>query len=515
MTSTGHSRQATSRHLKVDVRVEDPGVAGDLGRHVGVLRRDVEGEVIARPLPHARVRGDVHVEDGQVVGVREVDLRDPAPVQLRHVCRDTAAAAVTHRGQRKRDARKSIRVLPRLFGVGRHFSCEAYEHQGAVLPPHSPFWIRSSAGCLLFPLVGAARALSPPIPRRRIVPVPSAPLSSDMGCAPPPSPAAASPFFVSAGAVWVAYVNPRPRRQGGFETGLQWMPYLRLSSLLRSLGLRRLLRSQHPECREDLGHEERREEGVWGVAGLPPSGRRSLPWPRLPPAHHPRNRSSPNIRRGMVRDALGGLSSLPSSQLGLLSVANVPRISSSKLYNHNTLGSSNLHTADVWFDSGHVLAPFAPLHSAAAGTPSNCHPKGSTRTRKLLRNHSGPGLVGSFAMFQRSQPASPTRIALRASPRPCSSRSLHIEHTHPRYKNDKTSSTGAYFTWETPTLEALRGLDQASPGPILVQPGGHEWLTRHFSRAPITTAFRSPHCWRRAPWRPGPRPGQPRACARR
>lgn len=47
-----------------------------------VVRRDSECELIAGPLPHARVRGHNHLEEAQVVSLWECHVGDCAAVQL-------------------------------------------------------------------------------------------------------------------------------------------------------------------------------------------------------------------------------------------------------------------------------------------------------------------------------------------------------------------------------------------------------------------------------------------------
>ena len=91
--------------LQVNVRVEDFGVAVDLRRLVRVHGRDREGEVVGRALPEARVRRHDDVEFRQIIGVRKLDLRDVAAVELRDVLLDAdlAGRLALLRARRLRD----------------------------------------------------------------------------------------------------------------------------------------------------------------------------------------------------------------------------------------------------------------------------------------------------------------------------------------------------------------------------------------------------------------------------
>ena len=68
--------------LQIDVRVEDFGVAVDLGRLVRVHGRDGEREVVRRALPEARVRRHDDVEFGQIIGVGKLFHRNLSFSQL-------------------------------------------------------------------------------------------------------------------------------------------------------------------------------------------------------------------------------------------------------------------------------------------------------------------------------------------------------------------------------------------------------------------------------------------------
>ena len=72
--------------LEVDVGVVDARFAVDLGRGVGVVVGDLEGEKVSGALPESGVGGDGDVEGGEVVRVGEVDLGNLSSVELGNIC---------------------------------------------------------------------------------------------------------------------------------------------------------------------------------------------------------------------------------------------------------------------------------------------------------------------------------------------------------------------------------------------------------------------------------------------
>jgi hypothetical protein len=71
--------------LEVNVRMVNARFAVDLGRGVGVVVGDLEGEEVGGALPKAGVGGDGDVEGGEVVRVGEVDLGNLSSVELGNV----------------------------------------------------------------------------------------------------------------------------------------------------------------------------------------------------------------------------------------------------------------------------------------------------------------------------------------------------------------------------------------------------------------------------------------------